>query len=92
MTNRIQTQNGATHLVLLLALVVVAVAAFVGYRVMNNQDDLDSGQQAKVTQTLAPENITSASDLNQATQAVNQTPLDSELNPDQFDQDVQSLL
>lgn len=87
-----RTQSGATHLVLLLALVVVAVAGFVGYRVWTNQNEDTDTTGSTASQTAVPETITDTKDLDQANSALEQASLDNDLNPAGLEQDVESLL
>lgn len=91
MTTLKSSQSGIAHLALLLLLVILVVAGFVGYRVLNEQTKVaDSPDQA--TPVTAPDSINNSSDLDQASQAANQAPLDNDLDPSQFDPDVESLL
>ena len=77
---------------IVLALVVIAVAGLVGYRVWNDQQEEASPSQSNAKQVTAPENISNISDLEQASSVVEQASLDKDLNPAVLEQDIQSLL
>jgi len=87
-----KTQHGIAHLSLLLLVVIAAVVGFAGYKVMqsNHNKDLSSGTTPAVANTV--QTIQSKADLNTAEASLNSQNLDSDLNPGQFDQDVNSLL
>ncbi|OGL24919.1 hypothetical protein A3A68_00145 [Candidatus Saccharibacteria bacterium RIFCSPLOWO2_01_FULL_48_13] len=83
-------QKGISQVVVLALLVVIAVVGFVGYRVMTSENE--TSDQTNTSQVAVPDNITTASDLKQAADAISQIQLDDELDPAQFDDDVNDLL
>jgi hypothetical protein len=89
-----KSQSGIAHpLFILLFLAVVAVISFATWNVMqeqNDQADVDTSSKtaAKVT---APDSINSETDLNKTNTALNQANIDSEVNPDSLNSDVDSL-
>ena len=82
-------QKGFGHLLVLCAIVVIAAIAFVAYRVNNSEND---NAIQKASQSAAPETIQSTEDLTATESAVDQAPVDSDLNPDDLNEDVDSLL
>lgn len=85
-------QKGSSHLVLLLALVVVAAVAFAGYRVMNS-GDVDSGATLTSTRSTAvPKKLESTSDVLKAEKSLDNTAIESSVDPSQLDSDINSLL
>jgi len=90
MSKNNNSQSGVGHLVLLLAVVIVAAAGFVGYRVWSqNQDEV--AEETTSSQAAVPQ-INNASDLDQAASVAEQATVDNDLDPTQFDADVDDLL
>lgn len=89
-------QSGVAHpLVLLLVVVVVAAIAFAGWRVLQNRNSEtdNSADLPQPTQKVAiPDKIQNTQDLSEAKAALNQTNIDSDVNPDSLNSDVSSLL
>ena len=81
-------QSGIAHLGLLLLAVLVAVVAFAGYKVATNNPKDNSAVTPPAQQT---QNINSQADLGRAESSLNNQDVDKDLNPSQFDQDVESL-
>lgn len=81
-------QSGIAHLGLLLLAVLIAVVAFAGYKVATNnpKDNSTVTPPAQQTQT-----INSQADLGSAEGSLNSQDVDKNLDPAQFDQDVNSL-
>jgi hypothetical protein len=87
-------QSGFSHVLLLGLLVVVAVVGFAGYRVVNNQKDTTNLSDSTVKESAAvkvPDTIKDNTDLVQTQKAVEQTSVDSDLNPADLNQDVNDL-
>lgn len=94
MTKSIQKpEAGVGHLLMLLAVVVIAAVAVVGYRVINSQNDTlgNTGTTAPRADS-APADIKNSSDLKAAESALNQSNVDKDLDPAQLDSDINSLL
>jgi type II secretory pathway component PulK len=86
-----RNQNGIAHLGILLLLVIVAVVAFAGYKVVkDNQKTVTSN--VSQTASISAQTIKNKADLNSAEASLNSQNIDGDLNPGQFDQDVTSLL
>jgi Tfp pilus assembly protein PilX len=98
MTLRNKSQRGFAHpLALLLVLVVVAGIAFAGWRVVQNQNkttatSVPPSAPTAAAPATAPSTIANSADLNQAQAALNQTDVDTDLNPNAYSADVSSLL
>lgn len=88
-----RTQKGFAHLALLLLLVVVVAAAYVGYKVVKSHQQAATSSQTStgVTKPVSA-TIKSTTDLDKASATLNSQDIDSQLNPDSLNNDVQSLL
>jgi predicted negative regulator of RcsB-dependent stress response len=86
---KIKYQNGFAHMALILLVVVLAVAAFAGYKVMQSNDTTADNSAPAVHQT---ETIKTTSDLDSAKSTLDSSNVDNDLNPDSMNQDVDSLL
>jgi uncharacterized protein HemX len=84
-------QTGFAHLALILLLVVVAVIAFAGYKVVKNQEAKTTANQTSATTANTP-TINSSTDLDKAAATLNSQSVDGDLNPDSLNSDVSSLL
>lgn len=84
--------NGFAHLALLLLLVVAAVVGFVGYKVVKNHQDKSAANQTSTAVIQSAGVIQSKADLDRAAASLNGQAVDSDLNPNQLDSDVNSLL
>jgi cytoskeletal protein RodZ len=89
-----KSESGLAHVVLLvLILVVVSVIVLVGVHVMQNQNTGEtSSAPVASTKASVPATFKSNSDLDSAQASLNQTNVDSDLNPDSLNSDVDSLL
>jgi len=88
-----QTQKGFAHLALVLLLVVVAIVAFVGYKVVKNHQQAASANQTSTAITnSATQAINNNADLDKAAATLNSQNIDGDLNPDSLNNDVNSLL
>jgi len=83
---------GFAHLILILAVIVIAVVGFAGYYVVSSNRDKKSADTATNTNQVIPENINSDQDLDQASKALDADQNDSDLDPAQLDDDLNSLL
>lgn len=81
------SQKGASHIIAVLAIVVIGVAGFVGYKVMNNEKTASNTDTA---QSTLPEQLKTKQDIDQASTSLDE--FDSDLNPEQLDADLNSLL
>ena len=82
-------QTGFSIVVVLLALAVVGLAAFAVLRIKNSEVP---DQPAVTSQSAVPETIESKEDLQQASDALDETAIDEGMNSDQLDSDIDSLL
>lgn len=88
-----RTELGFGHTLLLGVVIVVAVLAFVAYRVVNNQDSSNTPTASQKTSTAAaPSTIKSNDDLSKTQAAINGSPVESDLNPAELNDDVNNLL
>jgi hypothetical protein len=86
-------QTGFAHQGLLLLVIVIGIITAIGYKVASDQNN-KANNSVTASSTAVPEGpvIKTSSDLDKATQALNNEDVDSNLNPDSLDQDVNSLL
>jgi uncharacterized protein HemX len=82
-------QNGFAHLGLLLLLAIVVVIGLIGYKVWSNQNNKVSNSSVSVA--TQQQTIKTKADLDKVESTLNNANLDSDLNPDSLNQDVQSL-
>lgn len=90
-----KNQSGLTHpLTLLLVLAVVAAVAFVGWRVMNQNKEVDNSADLPqpTAKVAVPDKIQSVQDLDRAKAALSQTNVDSDVDPNSLNADLNSLL
>lgn len=87
---RTLNQKGVGHLLIVLALLVVATIGFVGWKVLGS-DDTGTASVSTSEQVAVPATIKDKSDLNQASQALDTTDIDSGVNPDSLNSDLNSL-
>jgi hypothetical protein len=87
-----RNQAGSGHLVLLAALALIVVVGVVGYRVANNTDTGTTTDLNPVQATTVPASIKTSADLQKASNALDTTTIDNSVNPDSFNNDVNSLL
>ena len=82
-------QAGASHLVAILAVVVIAAVGVIGYRVMSQDDaGTQTATQSANTNSGAIEN---KDDVEAASKELDSTSLDN-VDPSQLDSDINSVL
>lgn len=84
------SQRGSLHLVAILAVVVIAVAGVIGYKVFTNEKDSATDVTSSQTDEDSIESIETTSDIDEASASLEE--FDSELDPNQLDEDLNSLL
>lgn len=89
MKNLRSNQQGIGHVVALLVLVVVAAVAFAGWRVMSANNTADTATQ---TASKTPPVLKTKADVTKAANELDATAVDSTVNPDSLDSDINSLL
>lgn len=87
-------QRGTTTFVIALAIFLLAVVAFAGYRVVRSSKSNSSNSSAVSSAKAAspPAEIKSKADVQQAVQALDNDQTANQLNPDQLNSDLNSLL
>jgi hypothetical protein len=87
-------QKGFATLELVLLAVVVTLIVFAGYKVVNNKKAAQTASTPNggVAQTVVPAKFTSKDDTKTASNALDQTPIDKQLDPGQLDSSIKSLL
>lgn len=87
-----RNQTGASHVVAVLVVVLVAVISFAGYRVMQASKDTASTPTNSTVATTEPAKIQSKADVTATTKALDSDTSDANLDPSQLDGDLNSLL
>lgn len=91
MTKLHSNQKGFGLLAVLLVVVVVGAVAVVALRVVGNESPNGTASTVKKTASV-PATLTTKADVTQAASALDSTNVDSSMNPDQLDSDLNSLL
>lgn len=81
-------EHGVGHVAALLGLVVLAVVAFAGWKVMAGNKATDSTVQVSST----PATLKTKADVTKAANELDATGVDSTVNPDSLDNDLNNLL
>lgn len=87
---RLDSQTGASHLVAILAVVVIAAVGIVGYRVVSSKTADETASSTKSSASSSTE-IKSKADVVQADKQLDQTTMD-DVDPAQLDSDLNSIL
>jgi len=87
-----RNQQGFGHLVLFLGLAVLVAVSLVGYRVLKSTETNPAATSTVSKSAVAPSAIKNRADLVQASQALDNTGIDGNVNPSQLDSDLNSLL
>lgn len=77
-------QRGASHILLIGAILVLGVVGFAGYRVMNADKNKDTAS--------VPAKIESKKDVEQAKKSLDSDNLDSDLSTSDLDNDLNDVL
>lgn len=85
-------EQGFGLIVVVLAVVTVGVIAFGAVRVMGIKKTPLVSNAAVISRSKVPAAVKSTADLRQASKALDETPVDSGVNPDQLNNDLNSLL
>lgn len=85
-------QKGTSPFFVLFAVAVVVVVGVVCYRVLNNTQTETPQYPVAENQQDVPEQFKTKADVQQAHKALDNTAIDSNVNPNQLDSDLESLL
>lgn len=86
-------QAGSGVVVLVLLLLVIGLVGVVGYRVVHNGPvPTTAASSVAVPSVAAPKVINNKSDLQRASNALDNTPIDRGVDGNQFDTDIKALL
>ncbi|MBC7707812.1 hypothetical protein H7Y63_01155 [Polaromonas sp.] len=91
-TNNQLGQQGFGFVVVLLAIVVVGVVTFGAVRVMGENKTSLADTSSVLNKSKVPAKIQTSVELQQASAALDATPVESGVNPDALDKDLDSLL
>ena len=84
-------QKGSSHIVALMGVLVIALAGFAGYRVLQSSEPEAAHDTVVVTDNRVPAKIDNTSDVRKADKALDSTPIDEGVNPDTLNDDINSL-
>ena len=87
-------QQGSSQIVLFVAVGVILGIGIVGYRVMSNDDASTSTSKSTTTVIKKAEpasSIQTSADIKQATTELDATNVETDVNPDQLDADINSI-
>ena len=87
-----RTSKGFAHLSLLLLVLVVAVVAFAGYKVVKNRQVKTTANQTSTAIIQSAGQIKNTADLDNAANTINSQNVDGDLNPNDLNGDVNALL
>lgn len=88
-----KNQSGFALVELVVIVVVVAALSFVSLKVVNKSSgDNKASTTPVVAQVTLPSKIQSKGDVSQSIKALDTTPINSKLDPNQFDSSITSLL
>ncbi len=87
-----RTQTGFAHLALVLLVLVMAVVAFAGYKVVKDRQAKTTANTTSTAITNTSETINTKADLDKALNSLNGQSVDSTLNPASLNNDITSLL
>ncbi|MEO8104729.1 MAG: hypothetical protein ABI602_00120 [Candidatus Saccharibacteria bacterium] len=85
-------QNGFGFVAIFAVVALLGVVAFAGLRVMNANNQVDSSVSSLTRVHSVPAKIQTSADLTKASAALDATPVDTGVNPDQLDKDLNALL
>lgn len=91
MMKRMQ-QKGFAHLALVLLVLIAAVVAFAGYKVVKDRQDNIAANKTSTAVTGSVTVIKTNADLDSVTDTLNSQDIDSDLNPDELESDISNLL
>ncbi len=87
-------QDGFGAIELFVVAIFVTLIAFMGYRFLNSNKSSTASSKTNITATqiAVPKKISSKADANTASKALDQSSVDSQLDPNQLDSSIKSLL
>ena len=85
-----RNETGVAHLAAILVVVLLAVVAVAGYRVVHKSNDAETANSS--SSTTVPKKIESKSDVKQASEALDSDQNDNSLDPSQLDSDLNNHL
>lgn len=89
--NILSHQKGTGHIVALFGVLVIAVAGFAGYRVIQSNNP-EAVSDAAIHATKTPTKLKTSADAKKAANSLDDTTIDSSINPNQLDDDLNSVL
>ena len=82
-------QRGSSHILVFLGILLIAVAGFASYRILNATEPEASSDTAMVSENKVPSKIDSSADVKKADKSLDST--DTSVNPDVLNDDIKSL-
>lgn len=84
-------QAGFAFVAILLAVVAVGLISFAAVRIKGSGTNVSSSASL-ITRTKVPAKISNSADVKRAAKALDETPIDRGVNPDQLNNDLDSIL
>lgn len=86
-------QVGSSALLAFLAIAIIAAAGIVGYRVIQNNDTASNTPSSSANKSSSDSaKINSTNDVKNASKDLESTNVDSQVNTDQLDSDINAIL
>lgn len=85
-------QRGSTHFVAILGVITIAIVGVVGYGVLSTRDQGAKSPASFKSSSSIPTTINSTADLRKADSSLDSTAIESSINPDQLDSDINAVL
>jgi predicted negative regulator of RcsB-dependent stress response len=90
MKKLLNNEHGIGHILAFVAVAVIVAVGLVGYRVMQNDS---TGSTVTTSSSHAvPKTIKTKADVQKASKALDSTAIDGAVNPNELDNDLNSLL
>lgn len=86
-----RNQRGSAHLLVFLGIGIILAVSLVGYRI--SQNDTQLAGNTPVTGTVkVPTKFESTADVKKASNVLDTTPIDGDVNPNKLDDDLNAVL
>lgn len=92
MNHLLKNQKGASHLILIGVVVVVAVVGIASFRVLTHSSKQTANNTPLQPVVSVPNTIANTADASQASKALDAEQIDTNLDGSQLDSDINSML
>jgi predicted negative regulator of RcsB-dependent stress response len=84
--------RGASHIVVIALVAILAVVGFAGYKVLGNNSKQSASTSSQNQAVTAPDKIKTKADLQQSAKSLDGADVDKSLDSTQLDTDLNDLL